>query len=174
MTPILLYPILDYIHGKLTRLRSLKYVNDIHGNKLNVGAAGANATHPPPRLNSGKLCDIVSDTSSSPPIEFCDITQSLPYSNKEFDVIYVSHVIEHIEPHLIPKALTEFERISKHTVIVIPHYLSATAYAHEHKSIIYHISPYILHIQHNPFPLHRNTPQSLIITYNPLTFKVYQ
>lgn len=48
-----------------------------------------------------------------------DITQKLPFKNKEFDTIFIRNVLEHIKDD--KKALIEAIRIGKRVIVIVPH-----------------------------------------------------
>lgn len=48
-----------------------------------------------------------------------DLNKSLPFYNKQFDVAFASHILEHLDNW--QTTLTEFNRIADHIIIVLPH-----------------------------------------------------
>lgn len=167
------YLALTYIHAINTKNKATEYTNSIQGNKLNIGATGIG--QPILRvtsLNSGRKCDICPDILKD--IEYCELGQYLPYQTKQFDVIFASHVLEHIAPEHIRFALQEMSRIGNEVVIVIPHPIALTfSFEPSHKSLIYKIEqPYGIHVKNNQS--HNPKYYDEYIYLNRDIFKVYQ
>jgi len=56
----------------------------------------------------------------------------LPFTEKQFDVAFASHVLEHLKNW--EQALSEWTRIANHTVVVLPNPLSIGGWVYsEHK-----------------------------------------
>mgnify|MGYP001602609251 CR=1 FL=1 len=64
--------------------------------------------------------DIASD--GLPSFIEANLEQRLPFGDKQFDVAFASHVLEHLENWRL--ALGEMQRVADFTVIVLPHPLS--------------------------------------------------
>lgn len=61
-----------------------------------------------------------------------DLEQPLPFADKEFDVAFMSHILEHLENW--EQALSEAVRVADYVVIVLPSPISlANWFAKEHK-----------------------------------------
>lgn len=112
-------------------------VHYIEGRKiLNVGATGIGQFSFKYNPAIGDKCDIHPDIAKG--IEYCDISGRLPYGEKEFDVVFASHVLEHVKPSDAVNALVEFVRVAREVVVVLPHPLDMLFYlVPEHKSLIY-------------------------------------
>lgn len=131
-----LYIFCEAINGigqKLAAFDLAKRLVDAKG-IINLGALGSNispysstiANDPSVRLN----VDLFPD--SLPQFRQLDLNDLLPFSDKEFDVAFASHILEHLDNP--PAALAEWRRIANHVVIVLPHPWSLTNYlAPDHK-----------------------------------------
>lgn len=169
------YFALDYLHRIATRDQAIAYANSFPPLKLNIGAAGKNQpVMETAFLNNGTKCDICPDYSRD--IEFCNLADTLPYPSKSFEVVFVSHVIEHIPAHRVLFALLELDRISNNqVVIVLPHPLSLFFYlASGHKSLIYKVTyPYYgISVKNNSWQDGKSFAQNIILNQN--KFKIYQ
>jgi len=163
-----------YLLGEFFYTQSVKrgaanYVNSIKGNKLNIGANGSILKGI--ELDSGEKCDIYPDPSRG--ILYCNMTGPMPYyTDKQFDVVFASHIVEHIEPEYIGQALRETERIGKEVVIVLPHPLCQGFYTMpSHKSLVYKTSSGLF-VRNNP--LRNNRYYTEKVELDPNIFKIYQ
>ena len=72
-------------------------------------------------------------------IEYCDV-RNLPYADHSFDGIILSHVLEHLPPEDVPKALSEARRVVKDPskiYIELPNPIFLQTWLHPgHKSLI--------------------------------------
>ncbi len=167
------YLALEYIHTINIKNKAVGYTNSIQGNKLDIGAAGIG--QPILRaayLNNGKKCDICPDLSKD--IEYCKLGQQLPYNSKEFEIVFASHVLEHVTPEFVRFAIQEMSRIGNEVIIVVPHPLALTfSLVPSHKSLIYKMdNPYGIYIKNNQ--LHNPNHYEEYIYLNRNVFKVYQ
>jgi len=72
-----------------------------------------------------------------PGVEYGDI-RNLPYPDKSFDIVIASHVIEHLPPEDIPKAINELYRVAREKIYVLipnPIFLQTWLYPN-HRSVI--------------------------------------
>lgn len=119
-------------HTISTKNKATEYAQSIPGTILNVGAAGVNQWLSPPDVGTTK-CDIVPSNN----IEKCDISGRMPYNDKQFDVVFASHVIEHVKPSMVVNSLNEFNRIGKCVILVLSNSWHIPTYiASGHLSII--------------------------------------
>lgn len=167
------YLTLEYVHTIVTKNKAVVYTNSIQGSKLNIGATGIG--QPILRaasLNNGKKCDICPDILKD--IEYCELGQPLPYNSKQFDVVFASHVLEHVTPECIRFALQEMSRIGNEVIVVVPHPLALTfSLVPSHKSLIYKMSdPYGIRVKNNQ--VHNPKQYEEYIYLNRDVFKIYQ
>ena len=113
------YLTLEHLHNVYQKNKAVSSANGIPGKKLDIGATGSiyQADFMRPVL-TGKRCDIVPAPGRD--IEYCDLTQKMPYDDKEFEAVFCSHVLGLLEPGKVVDALGEIERIAKRAIIVIP------------------------------------------------------
>lgn len=167
------YGIMECLHTINAKNQAIRYANSLPNPKLNIGAAGVGQPIIPlATLNSGKKCDICPDKIKN--IEYCELGKQLPYTNKEFNVVFASHVLEHIYPEQIRFAIGEMSRIGHKVIIVVPHPLATSNYlVPSHKSLIYKIDrPYGIYATNNSL---QNTDfYEDHIYLDPDTFKIYQ
>lgn len=144
--------------------------NELGGRVLNVGASGIGNIISPTTRISGIGCDIQPTWDN---IDYCDISMQMPYQDKEFDVVFASHVIEHVKPHEIENALNEFVRIGNKVIIVIPpSFMPAYYLARGHQSQVRKLSGSLISVRNNP--LYYNIFEDYLIQFDPNIIEVYQ
>lgn len=167
------YLTLEYVHTIVTKNKAIGYTNSVQGNKLNIGATGVGQpVLKIASLNSGRKCDVCPDLSKD--IEHCELGQPLPYNSKEFDVVFASHVLEHVTPEHIRFATQEMSRIGNEVIIVVPHPLAlGFSLVPSHKSLIYKMSdPYGIRVKNNQ--VHNRKQYEEYIYLDREVFKIYQ
>ena len=93
-----------------------------------------------PVLNVGSKFRLVGDVNCdikplASGVEYCD-ARSLPYSDKQFGVVLLSHVLEHIDDPIL--ALREALRVADYVIIVQPKKWQILPWIHpDHKWWIY-------------------------------------
>ncbi len=141
----------------------------IGGKILNVGATGlGNIISSTATIDGSVGCDI----SPEGDMDYCDISTQMPYADKEYDVVFASHVIEHVKPYEVIRALSEFQRIGKKVVVVVPPpFMLAYYLAPQHQSQI-RKKGNTLNIRNNP--LYNPVYENYTIEYDPDVVEVFQ
>lgn len=60
------------------------------------------------------------DQSVQPDL-ICSVHDMGIFKDKQFDVVIVSHVLEHLPPKLLPNALSEIRRVGEYSIVYLPH-----------------------------------------------------
>ncbi len=129
-----LYVVGSQLHKESVTSKGIARAKSLGGNILDVGAVGiGNLISRTATIEGSTRCDI----QPSQGMDYCNIAQAMPYENKQFNVVFASHVLEHIKPQEVQNALSEFQRIGTHVIIVLPHPFALAFYlAKGHQSQI--------------------------------------
>jgi len=144
------YGLIGFIYTGSVRRRIADEINKQGGKVLDIGSTGANT-----RIRAllpeikGSKCDLVAKPELG--IKHCDLRARLPFNDKSFDVVFISHTLEHVEPKEVISALKEMERVGNKVVIVLPAWWILEFWLiPEHRSQIYKTETG-LHVRSHPF-----------------------
>lgn len=80
--------------------------------------------------------DVKCDLNPVDDVEFCDIRR-LPYRDNQFDYAIASHILEHLDPKDVPRAVSELRRVAREVKILVPHAGAVARYFHvNHRSLV--------------------------------------
>lgn len=158
------------IHKESVVAQAIAKAQSYNGTILNVGATGiGNVISRTATITGSHGCDIEPDAG----MDYCDISQQMPYKDKEFDVVFAAHVLEHVKPLDALTALEEFQRIGKHVIIVVPNPYHPTFYVMpQHLSQVRKIGDTALDIRNNS--MYNPVNEKYSIDYDPAIVEVFQ
>lgn len=128
------YLSVDAIERGYQKRRALERALILSGTKgiLNLGS-GCDRT-----MFAREVCELpevrwnIDKASDCPKCLAVDLESRLPFGEQEFDAIFASHVLEHVENW--QDALDEWVRVASNVIIVLPHPLSIFGWLHpDHK-----------------------------------------
>lgn len=164
-----IYVIGTQLYKENVTSKAIARTKSLGGLILNVGAVGiGNVISRTATIEGSTRCDV----NPTENMDFCDISKQMPYTDKQFNVVFASHVLEHVKPQEVKNALSEFQRIGTHVIIVLPHSFAWTFYlAKGHQSLITR-NGNTLTIANNP--IYNKTYDRYTIEFDPLVIEVFQ
>lgn len=158
------------IHKESVVSQAIVRAQSYGGTILNVGATGiGNVISRTATITGSHGCDI----EPTEEMDYCDISQQMPYQDKEFDVVFAAHVLEHVKPNEGLIAIEEFKRIGRHVIIVVPNPYHPTFYVMPaHLSQVRKISESSLNIRNNP--LYNSVNEDYTVEVDPALVEVFQ
>lgn len=112
---------IELIHQDTIKQKAFSYAQRLTGGRgiLNMGSGTPlNPTGRAVALNKNVRYNVdIRDNGTSKLVQW-DINQPLPFGDKEFDVVFASHILEHVENWEF--ALAEAKRVADHVVVVLP------------------------------------------------------